>query len=215
MRKSLILAALLATAPFAASAAEGLSYNYVEAGWTRMSVDIGSDDIHHTGGYIRGSWKIANPTYVFASFTTVSKDYSYYYSDGSYELYDVSADMPEIGIGYIHEMTDRIDFTADIAYLRVKGELDWYGYDNNVEYRATGEDHLNLGRATMGVRGKPSPRTEAWLKAGYIDGSDLAEGEFIGTFGVQVNVTPNWGIIGEGQYIDDVTQLSFGVRYSF
>jgi hypothetical protein len=198
-----------------ASAAEGLNYNYVEAGWTRISVDSGDDDIHSTGGYIRGSWQIANPTYVFASFTTVSKDFSYAYADASHERYDISADLPEIGIGYIHEMTERVDFTADIAYLRVSGDLDWYGYDSSGEYRGKYEDDLNLGRVTIGVRGKPSARTEAWLKAGYIDGSDIEDGEFIGTFGVQVNVTPNWGIVGEGQYIDDVTQLSFGVRYSF
>jgi len=50
----------------------------------------------------------------------------------------------------------------------------------------------------VGLRGKPSPRTEAWVKAGYIDGSHVDKGEFVGTLGGQVNVTPTWGLVGEG-----------------
>lgn len=62
MRNTLILAALLAAAPFAASA-EGLSYSYVEGGWNRTEINVNDDSDDIDGGYIRGSWKIAEPVY--------------------------------------------------------------------------------------------------------------------------------------------------------
>ncbi|MEQ4575432.1 MAG: hypothetical protein ABN502_10920 [Gammaproteobacteria bacterium] len=214
MRNTLILAAMLAAAPFAASAADGLSYNYVEAGWTRLSVDIGDGNEHGNGGYIRGSWQIAQPAYVFASFAQVEK--TYHYDEGVRDKYTLS--QPEIGIGFRQEWTERVDFIADIAYLRINAKVKLSGYDDYfdvVGIDGSYKEHVNAGRATVGVRGKPSPRTEAWIKAGYMDGSDFDKGEFVGNLGGQVNFNRTWGLVGEAQFIDDTTQLSLGVRASF
>jgi hypothetical protein len=214
MRKTLILAALLAATPFTASAVDGLSYNYVEAGWTRLSVDVDGTDEHTNGGYVRGSWQIAEPAYLFASFNQVQKSYNY--GDGLRDKYTLSE--PEIGIGYRQEMTERVDFIADIAYVRLmaqvklKGYNDYYGYDG---IDGTYKDHSNVGRVSLGVRGKPSWRTEAWIKAGYMDGRDMDKGEFVGTLGGKVNFDTTWGLVGEAQFIDSTTQLSLGIRASF
>lgn len=54
MRNTLILAALLAAASFAASA-QGLSYSYVEGGWNRTDVAVNDTSEVIDGGYIRGS----------------------------------------------------------------------------------------------------------------------------------------------------------------
>ncbi|NEK63488.1 MAG: hypothetical protein G3W66_13820, partial [Xanthomonas perforans] len=76
-------------------------------------------------------------------------------------------------------------------------------------------DSSNLGLANLGLRGKPSPRTEAWIKAGYIDGSDVDKGEFVGTLGGQVNFTRTWGLVAEAQFVDNANQYKVGVRASF
>ncbi|WP_422505194.1 autotransporter outer membrane beta-barrel domain-containing protein [Stenotrophomonas sp. GZD-301] len=207
MRKTLILAALLAATPFAASAADGLSYTYAEAGWTQIQVnDDYLNDPKVDGGYIRGSFAIAEQVHVFGAWSTVSKKYSY--ADGSLKL---ELNQPELGIGYHMPMSDRVDFTADIAWVRqnVEAKSTYDGFGTVRE-----KDHTNGGRASMGVRGKPSPRTEAWLKAGYLDGSDM-DGTWIGTLGGQVNFTKAWGLVGEVQAYEDVTQYSVGVRASF
>ncbi|KAG0940358.1 hypothetical protein G6F31_015164 [Rhizopus arrhizus] len=53
MRKILIVAALLAAAPFSASA-DALSYTYVEGGWTQVKVDDNAlDDPKVDGAYLR------------------------------------------------------------------------------------------------------------------------------------------------------------------
>lgn len=214
MRNTLILAAMLAATPFAACAADGLSYNYVEAGWTRLSVDVDDSNEHANGGYLRGSWQIGEPAYLFASFAQVGKTYRY--DGGLRDKYTLS--QPEIGIGFRQEWTERVDFIADIAYLRQNAELKLRGYDDY--YGTDGLDgtykaHSNAGRVSLGVRGKPSWRTEAWIKAGYVDGSDMDNGEFVGTLGGQVNFNRTWGLVGEIQFIDDTTQALLGIRASF
>ncbi|MEG2806266.1 outer membrane beta-barrel protein [Stenotrophomonas sp.] len=212
MRKILLAAALLAAAPFAASAAEPMSYTFVEGGWTQLQLDRNGADSKPKldGGYVRGSFAIAEQAYVFGGYSMVSKTHTY--DLGSYDLrVKQELKQPELGIGYRLPMSDRVDFTSDIAWLRV---------NNEAEYEADGfeteryKEHTNAARVTLGVRGKPSARTEAWLKAGYIDGSDM-DGTWTGTLGGQVNFTRTWGLVGEVQAYDEVTQFSVGVRASF
>ncbi|HAI47912.1 hypothetical protein D3C87_315570 [compost metagenome] len=212
MRKILLAVALLATAPFAASAADGLSYTYVEAGWTQMDTnDDGFNDPKIDGGYIRGSFAIAPQVHVFGAWSYMSKKYHYDY--GRYEAdLKLELNQPELGIGYHMPMSDRVDFTADIAWVRqnVEATVSIPGFGTGSD-----KDHTNAGRATLGLRGKPSPRTEAWAKAGYLDGGNDFEGTWVGNLGGKVDFTPTWGLVGEVQAYRDVTQFSVGVRASF
>lgn len=207
MRKILIAAALLAASPLAA-AAEGLSYTYVEGGWTQARTDDNDfNDPKIDGGYVRGSFALAEQVHMFGGWSYASNSYDYPY--GSYKL---KLSQPELGLGYHMPWTDRLDFTADVAWLRQQSEItvhsDFYG-------RLRGKDHTNLARATLGLRGKPSPKTEAWAKAGYMDGGNHFEGTWVGTVGGQINFTRTWGLVGEISGYRDVTQYSAGVRASF
>jgi len=207
MRKMLLAASLLALSPLSALAADGLSYTYAEAGWTQFKVnDDLLDDPKVDGGYIRGSFAIAPQVYLFGAWSQVSKSYGF--TGGSIKL---ELDQPELGIGYHMGMSDRVDFTADIAWVRqnAKVTLKETGFAT-----VSDKDHSNAARGMFGVRGKPSARTEAWLKGGYLDGSDM-DGTWVGNVGGQINLTPMWGVVGEVQVIEDVTQYSAGIRASF
>ncbi|MEA9563644.1 MULTISPECIES: hypothetical protein [unclassified Xanthomonas] len=207
MRTTLILAALLAATPFAA-AAEGLSYSYVEGGWNRTEITVNGDSDDLDGGYLRGSWKIAEPVYLLAGYQRASKDFNL----GSGFVLEGTLQQASFGIGYRQEMTERVEFIADISVLRSKVESDLRLRGRAID---DSSDTSSLGFGNLGLRGKPSPRTEAWIKAGYIDGSDVDEGEFVGTLGGQVNFTPTWGLVGEVQFIDNANQYRVGVRASF
>lgn len=215
MRKTLLTAVLAATS-FAASAAEGpMSYTYAEVGYTHLKInssDLG--DPKGDGGYIRGSIAIAPQVYLFGGWSQVSKSYHYHYSDGTSEKDKYTISQPQVGIGYHMPFTDALDFVADLSYQRLDGKIKASYEGESITYK----DHLNLVRVDAGVRGKPSARTEAWLKAGYFDGSDvdyLFDSQFVGTAGLQFNITPQWGIVGEVQVYDGATQASVGVRASF
>lgn len=207
MRKTLILAALLAATPFVTSADE-LSYTYVEAGWTQLKInDNFLGDPSADGAYLRGSFAIAPQVHVFGSYASVAKSYGL----GGGARVKVELAQPEIGIGYHMNMSDRVDFTADIAAVRLNSTVKLSGIPGA---NGSEKDHSTAGRATLGVRGKPSPRTEAWLKAGVMDGSDI-DTTFVGNLGGQVNFTATWGLVGEVQIIEDTTQFMAGVRASF
>ncbi|MBB3824653.1 hypothetical protein [Xanthomonas arboricola] len=207
MRNTLILAALLAAAPFAAYA-EGLSYSYIEGGWNRTEISVNDDSDDLDGGYIRGSWQIAEPVYVFAGYQRAEKDFNL----GAGFVLEGTLQQANLGIGYRQEMTERVEFTADISVLRSKVESDLRRGGRSL---GDSSDTSTLGFGNLGLRGKPSPRTEAWIKAGYIDGSDVDEGEFVGTLGGQVNFTTTWGLVGEVEFIDNANQYRVGVRASF
>lgn len=202
--RNILLASLLAALPCAASAADMPSYTFVEAGWTQLQID---DDFldKGDGGYIRGSFAIASTAYVFGSYAEAGKTWR-----GNGLTAELTVDEREIGIGYRMDMTDRLDFTADIAYVRLGVESDL----RIGAVRETARDHVNLWRGTAGLRGKPSPKTEAWLKAGYADGSDLDD-NFFGVLGGQIDLTRTWGLVGEVEKYSDTTQFQVGVRASF
>lgn len=207
--RTLIAAALLAAMPFTAAAADGLSYTYVEAGWNKVEInDDWLGDPDGDGGYLRGSFAIADNVHLFGGYSVASKTYRY---DGARVKYEVA--QPEFGIGYHQAFTERLDFTADLAWLRLNAEAKISG-TGDADLDGTYKDHVNGGRATVGLRGKPSSRTELWVKGGYIDGSDF-EGSFAGYLGGQVGFNRTWGLVGEVEVIEDTTRYSLGVRASF
>ncbi|HEL5402409.1 TPA: hypothetical protein UOJ25_002533 [Stenotrophomonas maltophilia] len=211
MRKILIMAALLAAAPFSASA-EALSYTYVEGGWTQLQLDNGGGSKPRLdGGYIRGSVAIAEQVHVFGGYTAVTKTYNHNYYDIAVRIKQ-KVQSPELGIGYHMPWTDRVDFTADAAWVRLDEEFKM-SFDGRQVDRL--KNDINVGRVTMGVRGKPSRMTEAWAKAGYMDGGSDFKGTWVGTVGGQINFTKTWGLVGEISGYRDVTQYSAGVRASF
>ncbi|CCP14692.1 hypothetical protein SMRA8_0787 [Stenotrophomonas maltophilia RA8] len=211
MRKILIVAALLAAAPFSASA-DALSYTYVEGGWTQLQLDNGGGSKPRLdGGYIRGSVAIAEQVHVFGGYTAVTKTYNHNYYDIAVRIKQ-KVQSPELGIGYHMPWTDRVDFTADAAWVRLDEEFKM-SFDGRQVDRL--KDHTNVGRVTMGIRGKPSRMTEAWAKAGYMDGGNNFKGTWVGTLGGQINFTKTWGLVGEISGYRDVTQYSAGIRASF
>ena len=207
MRKTLILAALLAATPFAAQAADGLSYTFVEGGYTRAEMDLGDGfgNPKADGGYLRGSYALTDATYVFGGYSRVSDSAS----EAGLKV-EADLDQYELGLGWHMPMTERIDFTAEAAYVRldVKTKASFGGVS------ASDSDAMNAGRVTLGLRGTPSARTEAWAKAGAMDGSDM-DSEFVGNLGGQFKFNPTWGLVGDINWIGDVTQYSVGVRASF
>lgn len=207
MRKTLIVAALLAACPLAAHANDTLSYTYAEAGLIRAELDQGDDfsTLKANGGYLRGSYALTDATYVSGGFTRVSD------SESAYGLkLEGDLDQYELGLGWHMPMSDRVDFLAEAAYVR----LDLTVKASYMGNSARNSDALNAGRVSLGLRGAPSARTEAWVKAGAMDGSDM-DSEFVGSLGGQFKFNQTWGLVGEVQWLGENTLYSAGVRARF
>ncbi|MDI9237944.1 hypothetical protein QLQ15_03375 [Lysobacter sp. LF1] len=212
-----LLAAALAAAPFAASAADdkGLSYTYVEGGYTQARADNNDEflgDFSADGGYLRGSFAVSPSFYVFGSYARGTDEDSIAIDFGG-TRFDIDVEdeltQAEAGIGYRMPMGEKVDFLAELAYLRLDEEITASVDGESDSERTT----ANGGRFALGLRGG-SEHLEGWVKLGYVDGGDFA-GDFIGTLGAQYKFNRTWGLVGEVEIVDELTRYTAGVRASF
>jgi Ax21 family sulfation-dependent quorum factor len=190
MKRSLLALTLLAALPFAASAAEGLSYNYVEGGYTASN---GDGDIDADGFGANASVAIHPNFHLFGG-----------YSQQEVDDVDVDVDQWRAGVGYNLELSPKLDLIARAAYEKVEVEsFDADGYS-----------------AEVGVRSPLTSRLEGYATAGYEDFGDddgfgEGDGDFYGRVGAQVKFNQNWGIGGDVKVSDGNTQWFVGPRFSW
>ncbi len=103
MQRLLILASFMLAGSYAS--AQGVSYNYAEFGYQRVSVDGGPDG---HGLAVSGSFAFNESWYGIAGYS--SSDFNF--GNDLDEIY--------IGAGYRFSMTKNSDFFADLAYVDVQ-----------------------------------------------------------------------------------------------
>ncbi|MGB3393583.1 MAG: hypothetical protein WA956_08280 [Stenotrophomonas sp.] len=190
---------------------EGPGYTWIEAGAARVDVDMYGIDESGNGGYLRGSLAITDDLYLFGGYDRVSKSWS-----ADAERGKVTIDQAEIGLGASISLSRRVDFTTELSLLRLGGELDYTARDYP-EDDVSGSDYLYAGKLMLGIRARPVSRLELWAKAGYlrVDESWLIDDSAVGNVGIQYRFTPNWGVVGEAEFYEDVRFYRLGVRASF
>jgi Ax21 family sulfation-dependent quorum factor len=186
MKRSLLALTLLAALPFAASAAEGVSYSFVEGGY--VQTDLGDTGTDAEGFSIRGSGALTPNFHLFGDYAKQEVDDS-----------DFDFDQWRLGVGYNQEINPRVDLLTRVAYEKFDAGagIDFDGY--SVE---------------AGVRGALTPMLEGYALAGYEDGDEL-DGDFYGRVGAQVKFNQTWGVNGEVKFADGDRQYFIGPRISF
>lgn len=179
--------ALLAAAPLAASAADGVpskSYNFVQGGYVATNTDAGDAD----GWGLNGSVAVHPNVHLFGG-----------YANQTLENTSVDIDQWKIGAGYNTAITANTDFVASLAYEKYDAGsgLDFSGYS-----------------AEGGVRSALASNLEGYAMLGYEDGGDF-EGDVYGRVGGLVKFTPNWGVTADVKFADGDTQYMVGPRLSW
>ena len=188
MKRSLIAIALAASLPFAANAAEGISYNYLEAGYLASNGDVDAD-----GYAANGSFAFHDNFHVFGGLSSQEIDHT-----------SIDIDQYRIGVGYNLGISPRADLLARVAYQkldagRVLGQkLDFDGWSTEV-----------------GARGLLADNFDGYALVGYEDYDGGIDGDFYGRLGANVNFTPNWGINGDVKFNGDVTEWFVGPRFTW
>ena len=185
MKRTLLALTLLAALPFAASAAEGVSYNYVQGGYSATNGDGNAD----AKGYgIDGSVAVHPNFHIFGGYSKQEIDNS-----------NIDFDQWRLGVGYNYALSEKADLVTRIAYEKADfgSNLDFNGYS-----------------AEAGVRGALGKHFEGYAMAGYED-YEQADGDFYGRVGAQVKFNQNWGVNGDVKFADGDTQWSIGPRFSW
>ena len=135
--------ALLAATPFAASAADGLSYNYVQGGYVASKTDGPDAD----GWGLGGSVAVHPNVHLFGNYANQE-------IDGT----SVDFDQWRAGVGFNKAIGAKTDFVANAAYEKYDAGsgLDFDGY--SVE---------------GGVRSALTTHLEGYAQLGYQDGNDF------------------------------------------
>ncbi|MDG2517740.1 hypothetical protein ABIE51_000097 [Lysobacter sp. OAE881] len=217
MKKRFVLAAMLAAAPFVASAADnGVSYTYIEGGYNQARIDHDDEilgDFDADGGYLRGSFGVSKSVYLFGSYASGEDSDNVSLDIGLPDPYEAKVDdeltISEFGVGFHSAMGERVDFIGELAYFRM--EEDFKVHDDEGTF--TDKWHVNGGRASVGIRGG-NEHVEGWVKVGYLDASDFS-GNFVGGVGGQYKFNQTWGLVGEVEVFDDLSRYMVGVRASF
>ena len=194
MKRSLLALTLMAALPFAASAAEGVSYTYVEGGYAATNTDAGDAD----GFAINGSGAIHPNFHVFGG-----------YSNQEIDDTNIDFDQWKVGLGYNHQIAPNADLVTRVAYEKFDAGRDIFGNDLEADGYSV----------EAGVRGALTPNFEGYAFAGYEDGDDLdgasRDGEFYGRLGAQVKFNQTWGVNGDVKFVDGDTQWFVGPRLSW
>ncbi|MFK3648145.1 diffusible signal factor-reguated Ax21 family protein [Lysobacter enzymogenes] len=212
MKRALLALTLAAALPFAASAAEGVSYNYVEAGYAK--IDAKNKFADSDGWTIAGSYAFHPNFHVFGSYSKQETDsHNYLIGGTSFRTPSADFDRFNVGVGYNHELSNRVDLVTRIAYEQNK--YDFSGFS----------DKFKGGFVEAGVRGTLTPNWEGYAFAGYQDfdntrsyGSlaDKYDSKFYARVGTLVKFNNNWGITADAKFIDGGEKEYFiGPRYSF
>lgn len=189
-RSPFVLALALAAAlPFAASAAEGVSYNYVQGGYVATNGD-GAD----TDGFgVDGSVAVHPNFHLFGGYANQEIDDS-----------NIDFDQWRVGVGYNLEVSPRADLLARVAYEKFDAGRDFFG--NSIE-----ADGYSV---EVGMRSALTNNLEGYALAGYEDYGSNAD-DFYGRLGAQYKFNPNWGISGDVKIADGDTQWFVGPRLTW
>ncbi|WP_374012811.1 Ax21 family protein [Pseudoxanthomonas koreensis] len=138
--KNILALALLAALPFAASAADGMSYNYIQGGYAATNTDGNDAD----GWGADGSVAIAPNFHLFGGYTSQEIDHT-----------SIDFDQYRLGVGYNREIAPRADLVTRVAYEKFDA--------------GSGFDYDGWS-AEVGVRGALASNFEGYVMAGYEDG---------------------------------------------
>ena len=189
MKNKLIALALASALPFSASAAENLSYNFVEGNYVKAN-----DALRGDGWGVKASYGVLPNMHVFGDYSKT-------------ELDATKTDLQQwrVGVGYNVQVLPSSDFVARAAYNKFdpKGGLDFNGYSAEVGLRTAFGEHIE----TYVMAGY-----EDYSKKHGIN----PDGEFYGRLGGQVKLNQNWGLSGDIKMNNDGNkEWSVGPRFSW
>ncbi len=186
------LAAVIALFLAFPAMAESPSFNFIEAGYQFVDLDLGGgDDVDGDGFAVGGSFEIGDHMFGFVSYADTGFDFG------------VDLTQLQAGLGWRTGLTDNTDFFARAAY--VDAEISASGFES------LSESGYGIG---IGVRSNVSDLIELYGEVAYVDLGSGADSTAIGG-GIYFNLTDNFALGVGASVDDDVTSYGASARFYF
>lgn len=173
MKTRFLLASLMLSLPLAATAAEDLSYNYVEADYLRGEITGAKT----SGWGVKGSFAFHPNFHVFAGYQ--KRNFKTPSNLGINEF--------NLGVGFNYEIAKNTDLLTRVSYQ----QLDDKFFSNDFKGWA----------AEAGINHAFGPSVSTYFLAGFEDYGKMGKlnpkGQFFGRLGAQYNINKNFAISGE------------------
>lgn len=219
MRKQSALLALLTLVPLAGHAGN-IDYTFVEAGAARHYPDLSvwEKPERRDGAYLRGSFALNERLYAYGAISRSGGENLRLIADSGRHWFDYRYTFGQVGIGARTPISDRTDALVELAYFHLSQststDKDKWPYPGLPTRSSITEKGVQLN---LGIREAVTDNIEGWLKVGFLSlNSDyIADSRFSGEAGIQVKVTPRWGVVAEAQFLHPITTYQVGVRANF
>ena len=199
MKIALLAVALCAAlSSTVAVAADGISYNHVEAGY--LKTDVAGDA---SGWAANGSWAFHPNFHAFAGYASQNVD----------DFRRADFERWHLGVGYNREVSSSIDLVSRLSYHMVDFDNTPFAFPPPAPAPIAQKD-ANSFTIETGVRGAIGYRLEGEAMAGYGD-LGVGNGEFYVRLGAQVKFSERWGIAGDVKLVSGDTQWFVGPRLSW
>jgi hypothetical protein len=181
----LILSSVVATA-------DGLNYNFIQAAYQEVDIDLGGGfDADGDGFGIGGSMAINDDWFIFADYSTFDFE----------SVVDLSS--LTIGGGYHAAVSDKTDWFATLGYAKAEIDVQGVGSTDDSGYAIS-----------AGLRSMVSEKFELYGSLGYADLGGGADGTSVAGgfwYSLSGNMAVGFGV----DFDDDVTAYGVGFRLYF
>lgn len=218
---------IMGVLPALAMAAEDVDYSYFQVNAIGQDVDAfdeeedAIEDLDDGGGFgVHGSFAFLPRFFVFGSYSDTESDVAF----ASAEVFPVPADTDikrfDVGIGTNHELSDRVDFVARLAYTDIDyGDFDIGGDDDLIpdggldeirdELRGDDSDGYFVD---AGVRSQLTENLEGAIGLRYTDVQNIDTTTVIGS--LMFELSDSWGIELGVDAGDELSIYQLGFRFA-
>lgn len=222
IKKLIIITAFgssIATITAFASAAEDLSYSYLELDYINLNIDeVGDsgsvlDDLDNGGGWgARGSFALAPNWFLFGQYSVTDADASFIDDQNQFFRSNTDINRLDLGVGFHNPISSTTDFVLRAAYTDIDTDGFKFGGTSDSSFDDLNEDSSDGFFLDAAVRSQLMESVEGSLGVRYTDLQEVDNVSLIGN--LMYEISPSFGVNLGLEAGNNISHILIGFRFS-